>query len=141
MGEFRMPSLGADMDVGTIVEWLVGPGDAIKRGQIVAVVDTAKAAIEIEAFENGVIEELLIGTGVQVPVGTPLAIIGASVPGAVAERGTAWSGDGDRPPTAAAAGHRVGASGDRHDQHAAVDAPGARVGHTARAAPGPPARR
>lgn len=102
MGEFRMPSLGADMDVGTIVEWLVGPGDAIKRGQIVAVVDTAKAAIEIEAFENGVIEELLIGTGVQVPVGTPLAIIGASVPGAVAERGTAGSADGDRPPTSAA---------------------------------------
>ncbi len=103
MGEFRMPSLGADMDVGTIVEWLVGPGDAIKRGQIVAVVDTAKAAIEIEAFENGVIEELLIGTGVQVPVGTPLAIIGASVPGAVAERGTAGSADGHRPPTSAAA--------------------------------------
>ena len=89
------------MDVGTIVEWLVAPGDAITRGQIVAVVDTAKAAIEIEAFENGVIEELLIGTGVQVPVGTPLAIIGASVSGAVAEPGAAGSGDGDRPSTAA----------------------------------------
>ena len=76
MGEFRMPSLGADMDVGTIVEWLVKPGDAVRRGQIVAVVDTAKAAIEIEAFEEGVVTEILVGTGVQVPVGTPLAMIG-----------------------------------------------------------------
>jgi pyruvate dehydrogenase E2 component (dihydrolipoamide acetyltransferase) len=80
MGEFRMPSLGADMDVGTIVEWLVKPGDAVKRGQIVAVVDTAKAAIEIEAFEAGVVQEIIVGTGVQVPVGAPLAIIGAAVP-------------------------------------------------------------
>ncbi|MCU0263318.1 MAG: 2-oxo acid dehydrogenase subunit E2 [Candidatus Nanopelagicales bacterium] len=78
MGEFRMPSLGADMDVGTIVEWLVKPGDAVRRGQIVAVVDTAKAAIEIEAFEEGVVTEILVGTGVQVPVGTPLAMIGAA---------------------------------------------------------------
>lgn len=76
MAEFRMPSLGADMDVGTIMEWLVKPGDAVKRGQIVAVVDTAKAAIEIEAFESGVIEEILVDVGRQVPVGTPLAMIG-----------------------------------------------------------------
>ena len=73
-----MPSLGADMDVGTIVEWLVKPGDPVHRGQIVAVVDTAKAAIEIEAFEEGVLEEILVGVGVQVPVGTPLAVIGTS---------------------------------------------------------------
>ena len=83
MGEFRMPSLGADMDVGTIVEWLVKPGDAVRRGQIVAVVDTAKAAIEIEAFEEGVVTEILVGTGVQVAVGTPLAMIGASSSAAV----------------------------------------------------------
>lgn len=84
MGEFRMPSLGADMDVGTIVEWLVKPGDAVRRGQIVAVVDTAKAAIEIEAFEEGVVTEILIGIGVKVPVGTPLAMIGTAVPAAAA---------------------------------------------------------
>lgn len=77
MGEFRMPSLGADMDVGTIVEWLVQPGDPVTRGQIVAVVDTAKAAIEIEAFTDGVLQEILVGPGVAVPVGTPLALIGA----------------------------------------------------------------
>jgi len=52
----------------------------VRRGQIVAVVDTAKAAIEIEAFEEGVVTEILVGTGVKVAVGTPLAMIGA--PGA-----------------------------------------------------------
>jgi pyruvate dehydrogenase E2 component (dihydrolipoyllysine-residue acetyltransferase) len=91
MGEFRMPSLGADMDVGTIIEWLVKPGDAVHRGQIVAVVDTAKAAIEIEAFEEGVVTEILVGTGVKVAVGTPLAMIGAPKARA-APAGTAPSG-------------------------------------------------
>ncbi len=103
MGEFRMPSLGADMDVGTIIEWLVKPGDAVHRGQIVAVVDTAKAAIEIEAFEEGVVTEILIGTGVQVAVGTPLAMIGApaaavpSVPST--ERTESMAQASEAPPT------------------------------------------
>ena len=51
MTEFVMPSLGADMEAGTLVEWLKKPGDAVKRGDVVAVVDTQKGAIEIEIFE------------------------------------------------------------------------------------------
>jgi pyruvate dehydrogenase E2 component (dihydrolipoamide acetyltransferase) len=43
-----MPSLGADMEAGTLVEWLKKPGDAVKRGDVVAVVETQKGAIEIE---------------------------------------------------------------------------------------------
>jgi pyruvate dehydrogenase E2 component (dihydrolipoamide acetyltransferase) len=75
MVEFRMPSLGADMEAGTLVEWLVKPGDRIKRGDIIAVVETQKGAIEIEVFDSGVIEEILIGINGRVPVGTPLARI------------------------------------------------------------------
>ena len=45
-----MPSLGADMDEGTLLEWLVKPGDTAHRGDIVAVVDTAKSAVEAECF-------------------------------------------------------------------------------------------
>ena len=75
MGDFRMPSLGADMEVGTIVEWRVRPGDAVHRGDIVAVVDTEKSTIEIEIFEDGIVEELLVEPGVEVPVGAPLARI------------------------------------------------------------------
>ncbi|WP_205470539.1 biotin/lipoyl-containing protein [Breoghania sp. L-A4] len=75
MGEFRMPSLGADMEAGTLVEWLVKPGDTVKHGDIIAVVETQKGAIEIEVFEDGVFETSLVEIGDTVPVGTPLAII------------------------------------------------------------------
>ena len=75
MAEFRMPSLGADMDEGTLVEWLVHPGDTVHKGQIVAVVDTAKANIEVECFATGVVRELLVPERQKVPVGTVLAVI------------------------------------------------------------------
>ncbi len=73
VADFRMPSLGADMDEGTLVEWLVAPGDTVRRGDSVAVVDTAKAAIEVEVFTDGVVQELLVEPGTTVSVGTPLA--------------------------------------------------------------------
>lgn len=75
MAEFTMPSLGADMDAGTLVEWLVKPGDVVTRGQIVAVVETQKGAIDVEIFEAGVIIELLVPVETQVPVGTVLALV------------------------------------------------------------------
>jgi pyruvate dehydrogenase E2 component (dihydrolipoamide acetyltransferase) len=77
VAEFRMPSLGADMEAGTLVEWLVKPGDHVKHGDIVAVVETQKGAIEIETFQTGEIEKLLVGLDTKVPVGTPLALIKA----------------------------------------------------------------
>ena len=75
MAEFVMPSLGADMDAGTLVEWLKKPGDAIHRGDIIAVVETQKGAIEVECFEDGVLDSCLVDLGTKVPVGTPLAMI------------------------------------------------------------------
>lgn len=75
MGVFKMPSLGADMDEGTLLEWLVKPGDEVHKGDVVAVIDTAKSAIDVEVFESGVVTELLIEPGTLVPVGTPLARI------------------------------------------------------------------
>ncbi len=82
-----MPSLGADMEAGTLVEWLVKAGDRVKRGDVVAVVETQKGAIEIEIFEAGKIEQLLVDLNTKVPVGTPLARIQTELegpPGAVA---------------------------------------------------------
>ena len=75
MSEFRMPSLGADMEAGTLVEWLKSPGDRVSRGDIVAVVETQKGAIEIEIFESGVIQSLLVQPGEEVPVGAVLAVV------------------------------------------------------------------
>ena len=75
MADFLMPSLGADMEAGTLVEWLIKPGDWVKRGDVVAVVETQKGAIEIETFQPGQIEKILVGLNSKVPVGTPLAQI------------------------------------------------------------------
>lgn len=75
MSEFRMPSLGADMEAGTLVEWLKRPGDPVRHGDIVAVVETQKGAIEIEVFEDGVIDHLAVAPGETVPVGAILAVV------------------------------------------------------------------
>jgi pyruvate dehydrogenase E2 component (dihydrolipoamide acetyltransferase) len=75
MSEFRMPSLGADMEFGTVVEWRVKRGDTVKRGDVVALVETEKGVIEVEIFENGVIESLVVQPGQKVPVGAALATL------------------------------------------------------------------
>jgi len=75
MYRFRMPSLGADMEAGTLVEWLKHPGDPVHRGDIVAVVETDKGAIEVEIFVDGTMGRQLVPLDSKVPVGTPLAEI------------------------------------------------------------------
>lgn len=75
MAEFRMPSLGADMVAGRLVEWFKKPGDHVSRGDLIAEVDTDKGAIEIEVWTAGVVERLLVEPGTKVPVGTVLAMI------------------------------------------------------------------
>jgi pyruvate dehydrogenase E2 component (dihydrolipoamide acetyltransferase) len=84
MGEFRMPSLGADMEEGTLVEWLVHPGDVVHRGDVVAVVDTVKTAMDVEVFEDGTVERLLVEPGTTLPVGAPMAVIAGTTTAAAA---------------------------------------------------------
>ena len=88
MGDFHMPSLGADMEVGRVTEWLVKVGDVVKRGDIVAVVETEKSTIEVEIFESGVIEAIVVPVGEEVPVGAVLARVRSGAPGSSEERGT-----------------------------------------------------
>lgn len=78
-----MPSLGADMQSGKLLEWKVAPGTLVKRGQVVAVVGTEKGDIEVEVFEEGLIQNFAVQEGAEVPVGAPLAWIdgGAAHPG------------------------------------------------------------
>lgn len=75
MADFCMPSLGSDMAAGTLIEWRVNVGDRVRRRDIIAVVETDKAAIEIEVYEDGVIESLLVQPGQKVAVGTVMAVI------------------------------------------------------------------
>jgi pyruvate dehydrogenase E2 component (dihydrolipoamide acetyltransferase) len=96
MEEFRMPSLGADMAAGRLLQWLKAPGDQVKRGDIIAEVDTDKGVIEIEVFTEGTVTKLLVQEGERVPVGTVLALIAG--PGAVAmEAGKAPAPEGTAP--------------------------------------------
>jgi len=70
-----MPQLGADMTAGKLLAWRKKVGDPVKRGDIIADVETDKADIEVEVFSAGVIEKFLVQPGARVPVGTPLAIL------------------------------------------------------------------
>lgn len=81
-----MPSLGPDMESGTLVQWRVKPGDAVKRGDIVALVETDKGIIDVEIFSDGIVERLLVPEGAHVPVGTLLAQLngGEAPPGVAA---------------------------------------------------------
>ena len=68
-----MPSLGADMDQGKLMEWLIKPGSEVKKGQTIAVVETTKSAVEIESFRDGIVLELLAKEGEDINVGKTIA--------------------------------------------------------------------
>ncbi len=75
MGVFKMPSLGADMEAGTLVEWKVKPGDRVGKGDVIAEVESDKGVIDVEVFEDGVVDKLLVTPGTRCAVGTPIAMI------------------------------------------------------------------
>jgi pyruvate dehydrogenase E2 component (dihydrolipoamide acetyltransferase) len=72
MAAFTMPALGADMESGKVVEWHVRVGDRVHPGDVVAVVETHKGAIDVECFLDGVVESL-VPLGKELPVGAPMA--------------------------------------------------------------------
>jgi pyruvate dehydrogenase E2 component (dihydrolipoamide acetyltransferase) len=80
MAEFLMPILTADMSAGTLVEWRKKPGDALKRGDILALVETDKGLIDIEVFTPGVLEKIVVQPGATVPTGAVLAVIREEAP-------------------------------------------------------------
>jgi pyruvate dehydrogenase E2 component (dihydrolipoamide acetyltransferase) len=74
----NMPKLGFDMAEGTLVEWTKKVGDAVAEGDVIAMIETDKANVEVTSFKAGVIRQLLVKAGTAVPVNTPIAIIGAA---------------------------------------------------------------
>ena len=75
MSIYKMPSLGADMESGVLAEWKVKEGDKVKKGDIIADIETSKGVIEAEVYEGGTVEKIVGKEGVEYPVGTPLAVI------------------------------------------------------------------
>ena len=85
---YRMPSLGSDMEAGTLIEWVKQPGERFAKGDVIAVVETQKGAIEVEVFQAGIMGRQLLEPGQTVPVGTPMAeleVEGATAPVGPAE--------------------------------------------------------
>lgn len=95
--EFRMPVLGADMQAGTLVAWRKRPGDAVRRGEIIAEVDTEKGVIDVEVFHDGVLDEIVVPVGQKVPVGTVIARFKRAA-GAEGAAGAVAAGPGAPPP-------------------------------------------
>ncbi|MCA9285607.1 MAG: E3 binding domain-containing protein, partial [Phycisphaerales bacterium] len=73
--ELTMPRLSDTMESGTILKWNVKEGDAVSAGSVVADVETDKATMEMQAFDDGVLARIIVGEGQSVPVGTTIALI------------------------------------------------------------------
>src|SRR5436305_12818396 len=76
MSEVNMPRLSDTMQEGTIAHWLKKPGDEVKKGDVIAEIETDKATMELEAYDAGVLEQILVQVGTTVPIGEVIAVIG-----------------------------------------------------------------
>ena len=73
---FLMPKLGMDMEEGTIIRWLKAEGDAVKKGEALAEIETDKSTVEVESPAEGKVLKLYYEEGTEKPCGTPIAVIG-----------------------------------------------------------------
>jgi pyruvate dehydrogenase E2 component (dihydrolipoyllysine-residue acetyltransferase) len=76
MPEVLMPRLSDTMEEGVLSQWVMREGDQVRKGDVLAVIETDKAAMEMEAYDEGVLTRILVGEGASVPIGTPIAVIG-----------------------------------------------------------------
>ncbi|HXR65746.1 MAG TPA: dihydrolipoamide acetyltransferase family protein [Ktedonobacteraceae bacterium] len=114
MKTVEMPKMGDTMEEGKILQWIKHEGDAVKKGESLAEVETDKVNIEIEAFATGILRKILIAEGESAPIGAPIAYIGAAdepLPGGAAgndgngkaAQGPAKKGQGKAPASNSAA--------------------------------------
>jgi pyruvate dehydrogenase E2 component (dihydrolipoamide acetyltransferase) len=82
MPDVLMPRLSDTMAEGTLSQWLKHEGDQVGKGDLLAVIETDKAAMEMEAYDEGVLTRILVEEGQAVPIGTPIAVIGEAAAGA-----------------------------------------------------------
>ena len=132
MPEVLMPRLSDTMEEGTLSQWVKHEGDQVSKGDILAVIETDKAAMEMEAYDEGVLTSILVEEGSSVPIGTPIAVIGDQatprVPAAQPEAASAAQPAAPAPlPAAPPSGH-------------APATPGTSPGPAPQPPAGPPAR-
>lgn len=102
MPEVLMPRLSDTMEEGTVSRWMKSPGDKVARGDVLAEIETDKATTELEAFDDGVLQAILVPEGSTVAIGQPVAVIGNDAGGA--------DGNGAR-----GGGASAGTPGDAHE--------------------------
>jgi pyruvate dehydrogenase E2 component (dihydrolipoamide acetyltransferase) len=71
----KLPKFGLTMEEASVTEWLVGIGDPIEQGQVLALIDSEKVTMELPSPASGFVARYLVELGVEVPVGTPVALI------------------------------------------------------------------
>ena len=76
--EVVMPRLSDTMDSGTIARWLKQEGDEVKRGDIIAEIETDKANMELESYSSGILARIIVNEGQSVGLGEPIAVIAAN---------------------------------------------------------------
>ncbi len=75
MGNIIMPRMTDTMETGVLVTWFVKVGDKIKSGDIIAEIETDKAIMDLEVWEDGIIEYIGIEEGKRIPINTIIATI------------------------------------------------------------------
>ncbi|MFZ5470016.1 MAG: dihydrolipoamide acetyltransferase family protein [Myxococcota bacterium] len=73
----QMPALSPTMKEGKITRWLKKEGEKVSSGEAIAEVETDKANLEVESYEDGFLVKVVVGEGASAPVGEPIAFIGA----------------------------------------------------------------
>ena len=84
MPDVLMPRLSDTMEEGVLSQWVKHEGDQVRKGDVLAVIETDKAAMEMEAYDEGVLTRILVAEGASVPIGTPIAVIGETAAAASA---------------------------------------------------------
>src|SRR5690242_13809297 len=79
MPDVLMPRLSDTMEEGTLSQWPKHERDQVRKGDILAVIETDKAAMEMEAYDEGVLTTILLPEGSSAPIGAPIAVIGQAV--------------------------------------------------------------
>ncbi|MQY20617.1 dihydrolipoamide acetyltransferase family protein [Nocardia macrotermitis] len=123
MPEITMPRLSDTMEEGVIASWLKQVGDPVARGEVIAEIETDKALMELEAYDDGVLEQILADAGARVPIGEPIALVGdgsgaarltsaaaAEVPAGGSEVAAAASGTDTRTAATESVASEVGAT-------------------------------
>jgi len=77
--KITMPALSSTMKEGRVVTWLKSEGDEIEAGEAIMVVESDKADMDVEAFEDGFLAKIIVEEGEMAPVGEPVALIASEL--------------------------------------------------------------